>query len=184
MKPTVIYVSGAPGSGKTTLANMLAKRLYIHRISSDLVKGGLAYTNPNQDRNTATGSVFVPMLLEAARHGVSFVVDHVLQKDLAKETIIDALAEVADVIYIHVETADPISRYIARTNTSTTPDIVRRRETLMERAIHHRNNLHNTQNVIRLDVPTLVVNTDDGYSPDFEQIISFIEECRHKNRDK
>lgn len=178
MKPTVIYISGAPGSGKTTLANILADQLYVHRISSDLIKGGLAYTDPTHDRNVATGSVFVPMLLEAAQHGVSYVVDHVLQKDIAEETIIRPLRQVANVIYIHTETKDPITRYIDRTTNSTVPDVVRRREILMERAIHHRNNLANTQHVIELDVPTLVVNTDDGYEPGVEQILEFIEKHR------
>lgn len=178
MKPTVIYVSGAPGSGKSTLANLLAERLYIHRISSDLVKGGLAYTDPNQDRNVTTGSVFVPMLIEAARLGVSYVVDHVLQKEIAKETIIDKLTPLANVIYIHVEASDPITRYIERTNASTVPDVVRRRDILMERAVHHKDNLENTRHVIDLGVPTLIVNTDDGYEPNLEQIFLFIEENR------
>lgn len=181
MKPTVIYVSGAPGSGKTTLAIKLAEHLYVHRISSDLIKGGLAYTNPQQDRNITTGSVFVPMLIEAARHGVSYVVDHVLQKDLAKETIIDKLRPVANIIYIHLQATDPIERYIARTNASTVPDVIRRRDTLMERAVHHRKNLHQTSDVIELGVPTLIVNTDDGYDPAFEDIIKFIEDCRSNN---
>ena len=178
MKPTVVYISGAPGSGKSTLAGILAEKLYVHRISSDLVKGGLAYTDPTQDRNATTGSVFVPMLIETARHGVSYVVDHVLQKEIAKETIIDKLVEVANVIYIHVEATDPIGRYVDRNATSTIPDIIRRRNILMERAAHHRNNLENTQNVIDLDVPTLLVNTDDGYEPSIKKILGFIEESR------
>lgn len=179
MKPTVIYVSGAPGSGKTTLANLIAEHLYVHRISSDHIKGGLAYTNPAQDRNTTTKSVLVPMLIETAQHGVSYVVDHVLQKDIAKTTIIDELRTVANVLYIHTETKDPISRYIARVKASTVPDIIQRRDLLMERAVHHRNNLDNTQHAIELDAPTLVVNTDEGYNPSLEKIFTFIEEHRH-----
>lgn len=174
MKPTIIYVSGAPGSGKTTLANKLAEQLYLPRISSDLVKGGLAYTDPRQDRNAATGSVFMPLLIEVAEKGVSYVVDHVLQKAIARETIIDKLTPIANVLYIHVECHDPILRYIERTNSSTVPDIIRRRELLNERAVYHQSNLASTQHVINLGIPTIVVNTDDGYEPSLGQIFEFI----------
>lgn len=174
MKPTIVYVSGAPGAGKTTLAKLLAEQLYIAHISVDTVKGGLEYTNPGHDRQASTQNVFVPLLIEYAKKGISVVVDHVLQKDIAKSTIIEKLEAVATIIYIHVETADPIKRYVERTQTSKLPDIIRRRNLLLDRASHHRDNLINTANVIDLDIPTIVVNTDDGYKPGLSEIISFI----------
>lgn len=178
MKPTVIYVSGAPGAGKTTLAKLLAEQLYIDHVSSDMVKGGLEFTHPGQDREAATRNVFLPLLVNHAEKGISFVVDHVLQKDIAKDTIIEKLQAVANVIYIHVRTDDPIKRYIERIENSELPDIIRRRELLLERAKHHRNNLMNTADVIHLDVPTIVVNTDSSYDPTLNEVISFINEHR------
>jgi len=178
MKPTIIYVSGAPGSGKTTLAKLLAEQLYIDHISSDMVKGGLEYTSPGQDRQASIAKVFLPLLIDHAEKGVSFVVDHVLQKDIAKGSVIDMLLDVANVIYIHVQTEDPIKRYIERIQNSELPDIIRRRELLLERATHHRDNLVNTAEVINLGIPTLVVKTDNGYNPSVNEVISFINEYK------
>ncbi|MFZ1301643.1 MAG: AAA family ATPase [Candidatus Microsaccharimonas sp.] len=174
MKPTIIYVSGAPGSGKTTLAKLLAEQLYIDYISSDMVKGGLEFTQANHDRTASTTGVFVPLLVDHAQKGISFVADHVLQKDIARSTVIDELKAVANVIYIHTQANDPIGRYTERVQQSEIPDIIRRRELLLERANHHRDNLVNTAEVIDLGVPTLVVNTDDGYAPNIDEILNFI----------
>lgn len=178
MKPTIIYVSGAPGAGKTTLAKILAEQLYIGHISSDMVKGGLEFTSPGQDRQASTVNIFLPLLIEHAEKGISFVVDHVLQKDIAKSTIIKKLEDVANVIYVHVQTDDPIKRYVERIKNSELPDIIRRRELLLNRATYHRDNLVNTAEVIDLGIPTIVVDTNGDYKPTLGEIISFIN--KHK----
>lgn len=178
MKPTIIYVSGAPGSGKTTLAKLLADQLYIDHISSDMVKGGLEFTNPGLDKQAAIGDVFLPLLIDHAERGISFVVDHVLQKDIAKGTIIEHLEDVANVIYVHTQSRDPIKRYVERIQKSELPDIIRRRELLLDRATYHRDNLANTAHVIDLGIPTIVINTDNGYNPSLSELIAFINEHR------
>jgi len=143
-----------------------------------MVKGGLEFTKPGHDRQASIGAVFLPLLIDHAEKGVSFVIDHVLQKDIAKSTIIEKLENVANVIYIHVETEDPIKRYVERVKNSELPDIIRRRDLLLDRAAHHQHNLVNTEKVIDLGVPTIVVNTDNGYDPLLGEVISFINEHR------
>jgi predicted kinase len=44
--PTLIVVSGPPGSGKTTLAHKLAAALGCSAISRDEIKQGMAHATP------------------------------------------------------------------------------------------------------------------------------------------
>lgn len=178
MKSTIIYVSGAPGSGKTTLAKLLSEQFYVPHLSSDLIQGGIEFTQSNHDRTAAISSAFIPLLVDMAQKEISFVVDHVLQKNIAKTTIIDRLLPYATIIYVHVRSSDPIGRYINRVETSDLPDILRRRDELLERADYHRDNLVNTADTIALDIPTIVVDTDDGYNPNLDSIVAFIR--KHK----
>lgn len=174
MKPVIIYISGAPGSGKTTLARQLSQQLNLHHISSDLVHGGVAHTHPSHDRSATIQNIFVPHLIDTAKLGISFVVDHVLQKNIAKETIIDKLLPHAHVIYIHTQTTDPISRYKKRVKEHDSIDVQERRDFLLSRAEFHTNNLENTNDPIDLGTSRLIVNTNDDYSPSLEEIIDFI----------
>lgn len=174
MKPTIIYVSGAPGSGKTTLARHISRQLNIPQISSDLIHGGVAYTRPDHDRGETIRDIFVPYMIDTAKLGISFVVDHVLQKGIAKETIINKLQEYADVIYIHTQALDPIARYKNNIETHESIDVKGRRDYLIARAEFHANNLSNTMHKLELDIPTLVVDTNNDYSPNLNDIVAFI----------
>lgn len=173
-KPTIIYVSGSPGAGKTTLAKLISEQLYIPHVSSDLVHGGLEFTQSHHDRKAAINQAFVPIMIAMAQKQISFVVDHVLQKDMGKVDIIDKLVPYATVVYIHVQCTDPIGRYIRRVESSDLPDIKKRRAMLLERAIFHKENLARTATVLDLSAPTLVVDTESGYSPGIDSILEFI----------
>jgi adenylate kinase family enzyme len=175
MKSTIIYVSGAPGSGKTTLAKHISKQLNIPQISSDLIHGGIAFTHPDHDRGETIRDIFVPYMIDTAKLGISFVVDHVLQKGIAKETIIEKLREHANVIYIHTQASDPITRYKYNIEMNESMDVKKRRNYLLARADHHANNLDNTMYKIELEVPTLEVNTDNNYTPSLEEIVAYIQ---------
>lgn len=173
-KPLIVYVSGAPGSGKTTLARLLAEQLYVPQISSDTIHGGVAFSHPEHDRIDTLVDVFVPLLIALSQKGISFVVDQVLQKDASEADIIDKLRPHANIINIHTTCSNPIERYKDRIMRSELRDITERREHLLKRADYHEHNLHSTSQPLALNVPLLVVNTDDGYDPNVDNVISFI----------
>ncbi len=174
MKPVIIYVSGAPGSGKSSLAKKISRQLNIHHISSDLIHGSVAYLNPLHDRGETIRDVFIPYLAETAKLGMSFVVDHVLQKDIAKETIINKLLPYAHIVYIHTRATDPIARYKTNIEEHDSAEVQERHDFLLSRAEFHSNNLENTVNPIDLALPLLVVDTDSDYDPSLEEILTFI----------
>jgi gluconate kinase len=167
-------VSGAPGAGKTTLSRILSEQLYIPHISSDLIHGGIALSNPEHNRRETLNNVFVPLLIDAAKRNINLIADHVLQKGISETDIINKLKPYAHIIYIHVEATDPLERYKARVSSSTTPSIVNRRQHLLHLADNHSKNLDKTSKPLDLGVPTLVVNTDDDYSPTVDDIVLFI----------
>lgn len=173
-KSTIIYVSGSPGAGKTTLAKLLSEQLYVPYVSSDLVHGSIALTNPNHDRRETLHNVFVPLMIDLAKRNVTFIADHVLQKGMSEEGIINKLKLHANIIYVHVETANPVERYKNRVETSTLPSVMQRREHLLDLARSHADNLPKTSKPLDLDVPTIIVNTDHGYAPDIDTIDAFI----------
>lgn len=175
-KPLIVYVSGAPGSGKTTLARILAEQLYVPNISSDLIHGGVALTNPNHERKGTLQNIFVPTMVNMVQMGISFVVDQVLQRGLSEEDIVNKLRPHAEIINIHTICINPIERYVARVKDSTLPSVVHRREHLLGLEKLHKNNLAKTSPPLELNVPLLVVNTDDGYDPSLDKILEFIKD--------
>ena len=174
IKPVIVYVSGAPGSGKTTLARLLADQLYIPSISSDLVHGGVAFLKPEHNRKQTLNDVFVPIMINMSQRGISFIVDQVLQKGVSEADIIDRLRPYATIINIHTMCKNPIDRYVARIEASNLPSIVQRREHLLQLAAPHKDNLSKTNEPLKLNIPCLVVDTNDGYIPNLNDITEFI----------
>ena len=69
MTPTLIVVTGAPGSGKTTIAVPLARRLGVSLIAKDELKEALwEHLGPgDRDRFLAYGRASYPLMLLIAR---------------------------------------------------------------------------------------------------------------------
>ena len=176
IKPLIIYVSGAPGAGKTTLAVKVAAELYIPHVSSDLVHGGHRFTDViHHDRHKSLHEAFVPLMQDMSKRGISFVVDHVLQKGVSNHDIIQKLVPYADVIIIHVKSDKPIERHLNRELARTDQGRVSNEQELRERAEYHRSNLEKTATPDHYGLPVLVVDATDRYKPRFDEIIDFIQ---------
>lgn len=177
-RPLLIYVSGAPGAGKTTLAK---RKLYIPHISSDLVHGGVRLAEHGPiDRKKSLHEIFVPLLITMAKTHISFVVDHVLQKNMSEKAIIDKVRPHADIVYIHVRANNPIERFYRRELARTDRGIVLDSKELQLRRDFRQSNLANTIHPLRFEVPTLEVDTTEGYVPRLERILDFIDEAYNK----
>jgi predicted kinase len=84
-RPKCIIVSGRPGSGKTTLAGELSRRLYLPKVSRDEIKEGYVSTfgvkhdQLPEDTNSKVNEIFFATALGLLRSGVSVVLEAAFQ---------------------------------------------------------------------------------------------------------
>ncbi len=87
-KPRCIIVSGRPGSGKTTLAGELSRRLYLPKLSRDEIKEGYVNTfnvkhdQLPKDTNGRVNDVFFEITLNLLKGNVSVVIEAAFQHKL------------------------------------------------------------------------------------------------------
>ena len=168
-----MVVGGAPATGKTTLARTLGTSLGLPVITKDDVKEALATPFPTGDHDwsrrlgaAAYGALFaVAESILGARHGL------VLESNFRRG--------ISDVSLIALARLAPTAVIVCRV-----PDAVRRRR-FEQRAAAGRHRVHvdaavldewradDTEFLIDIGAPRLVVDTTDGYTPDLGRIVAF-----------
>jgi predicted kinase len=172
--PTLVVVSGPSGSGKTTLAHEIAAGLGCPVICRDEIKQGMVHATPGfvpgpgDPLTLRTYGVFFDVLGVLLRAGVTVVAEAAFQDRLWRPGLepLTGLAELR-VIRCTVNAA-----------------IARRVEENAHRAAHDDAGLLRTLAAgaaaldafvpISLPVPTIGVDTTDGYRPGLPEILSFV----------
>ena len=174
-KPLIVYVSGSPGSGKTTLGRIVADRLYIQHLTVDKLHAGIRLTTDEfNDRRQTFHEGIVPLMQTMAERNISFVVDQTLIEGVSQADVIDKLTPLAEIINIHTITDDPIARYIHRNEAREDVQRFLSQAATPENIQRHRDNLPLTQPPLRVGVPQMVVDTNHAYRPSIDEIITFI----------
>jgi len=163
-------VTGRPGAGKTTLAHDLARAVRCPLVARDEIKEGLVctagdVTTDNQDdlQRLAT-DVFFDVLALMLGRGVTLVAEAAFQHNVWAARL-EPLRAVARLRIVVCE-IDP-ERALARRTARARADADRQR-------FHpERTDVTAGYDPPRLDVPTLLVDTSDGYQPAFESIVEF-----------
>jgi predicted kinase len=178
-RPRLTVVTGRPGAGKTTLAHALALAIRCPAVCRDEIKEGFvnsltaaAAAATDEHQRHANDAFFktVELLL---REGVTLVAEAAFQHRLWAPRLEPLVALAATrIVVCSVDPGLARSRHVAR----GLADPARERfhgDDAVRAAREGRDVPLASYDPPRLDVPTLVVDTTDGYRPAFESIVGF-----------
>lgn len=168
--PTLLLVSGAPGSGKTRLSHTLADALGLFRLSKAEIARGLDATDStdrtNHDRGWATYWTLLETLLDT---GVGVIADQTTWRGQCDPIIRARLLPLASARIVHCVTPLSQQRWLdhLKHTAGLTPDEL---EALRERMGQRRAQF---ELPLPLDRPVLEVDTTTDYSPGLDLIVAF-----------
>jgi len=176
--PTLVVVSGPPGSGKTTLAHLIARAVGCPAICRDEIKEGMTHAEPGfvpgpgDDLTMRTLPAFFDVLELLLTAGVTTVAEAAFQDriwrprltpflPLARFRIVHCAvdAEVAFQRILLRETGSRVRAAHADPGPADAADYIRR---------------HRAFDRVSLDVPWIEVDTTSGYHPGIDQVVAFI----------
>lgn len=164
--PTLVVVSGPAGSGKTTLAHALAEVIGCPAICRDEIKEGMAHATPGfvaepgDELTLRTLPVFFEVLRVLLTAGVTTVAEAAFQDHVWRPGL-EPLAVLAELRLVHcaVDPALAEARARRRGVRPAHPDALHRGAPFAR---------------VSLDVPSIEVDTTDGYRPGLEKLAGFV----------
>ena len=165
----LVLVSGAPGSGKTTLGALIASRLRVQHIDRDFVAHGLRLTvqlgGPANLVQRAPGTAF-GVLEHLTAAGASVVFSGTMYRGEMEQSV-RRLRDFATVVNVHLTAAHATERWITArrqegAHESEIEDIVVNRIHKLGPAI---------SDAVDYGCTRIDVRTDEGYDPSIEEII-------------
>jgi predicted kinase len=181
--PTLVVVGGPMGSGKTTLAHAIASAVGCPAICRDEIKEGMVHAArgqafapaPGDELTRRTLPVFFAVLDLLLRAGVTTVAEAAFQDHLWRPRL-EPLLGLAQLRIVHCLTNADVAfaralrraqdNPLRRAHADPDPDDPR------AEAEHRRG--HHAFRRLKLDAPSLAVDTTDGYRPGLDQILAFV----------
>ncbi len=176
-KPLLIIVSGAPGSGKTTLAAKVAHRLRLPHIERDTILRGIEYTaHGSIDRSRLGIESYYSVLEYLIQTNISFVTDGTLYKGVSEQDIKRRLIKVAHVVNIHTRATQENQRFYDREmNRSGHPS------DWVKGHMQHLDDIYDqTVNPLDMGITVIEVDATSEYIPSFDVIVDRINQDYNK----
>jgi len=177
-RPTLVVVSGPPGSGKTTLAHQIARAVGCPAICRDEIKEGMVHATPgfvpgpSDELTMRTLPAFFGVLELLLAAGVTTVAEAAFQDRIWRPRLAPLLP-LARTRIVHC-TVDPKVAF---------QRIVQRGRSSAVRAAHtnpgpddaaHYIQRHLAFDRVSLGSPWIEVDTTSGYHPGIDQVTAFI----------
>jgi hypothetical protein len=183
-------VTGAPGTGKSTLGKMLATMLRVPFIARDDIRGGLVFSAgawSDAPIELPPGDEAVELFLETVEgllaREVSCVIEYVVRSHRPAD--LERLRAAGDCIVIFTSCHDPVSRLIQRNQS----DRLIANQAVLDAAGVRTVEAHTAAMVERMrqveremahefPVPVLHVDTTGDYDPSIEAVLRFATRAR------
>ena len=176
--PTLVVVSGPPGSGKTTLAHELARLVGCPAICRDEIKEGMVHAaegfvpGPADALSRRTLPTFFGVLELLLRAGVTVVAEAAFQDRLWRPGLAP-LRDLARLRIVHCTVPAEVARQRQLRRLADNPVRRAHADPRPDDAAAHAA-VHNAFTRVSLDAPWVEVDTSDGYRPALDQVLAFV----------
>jgi predicted kinase len=177
--PTLIVVSGPPGSGKTTLAHKVAGAIGCPAICRDEIKEGMVHATPgfvpgpSDPQTMRTFDTFFDVLRLLMSRGTTVVAEAAFQDRLWRPRL-EPFADLASLRIVRCAVDADLARARITRRANENPLRKAHEDGHQLADVEGRRRSHESFVPISMPVPTIDVDTTDGYDPGLLEIVAFV----------